>query len=494
MRIAIGGILHETATFIDRRTTLADFERGFGLYRGSDILTRFRGANMCPGGFLSAADEQGYEVVPLLWTFAYPSGLIERSAYDLLKRELLARLREAEREGGPVDGVLLDLHGAMVVDGIDDGDGDVIASVREVLGPQRPIVVTQDLHGNHTVRRVAEATAIVGYDTYPHVDMAACGNEAGTLIARTVRGEIRPRMGLRQLPIFWAAPRQVTAHPPMDEVLRRVHELESRPGMLSVTIATGFPWADVPEVGASVIAVADGDAALAQRAADELGDWVWEHREQWRSPVVTVREAIAAGERAGKYPIFLADHADNTGGGAPGDSTEILQTFLDLGLRDALLLYLVDPEVVAQAHAAGVGARIPVSLGGKSAEIQGPPVVGEAEVVAVSDGGFAYDGPMYAGLTGSMGPSAWLRIGGVSVVVVTAREQPLDPAFARSLGIDCAAMKYVAVKSAVHFRSGFEKLAGTIHNVDARAILSQDWKRLTYRRRTRPVFPVELTD
>ncbi|MCE9605337.1 MAG: MlrC C-terminal domain-containing protein, partial [Planctomycetia bacterium] len=287
---------------------------------------------------------------------------------------------------------------------------------------------------------------------------------------------------------------QVTAHPPMDEVLRRVPEIESRPGMLSLTIATSFQWADVPDVGASVIAVADGDAARAQAAADELGDWIWSERKRWYAPRVSVREAIAAGEAIGRYPIILADHADNTGGGAPGDSTEILRTFHELDLQDALLLYLVDPEAALAAQAAGVGSRIQVALGGKSSPVQGPPLEVEAEVVAVTQGAFAYDGPMYAGLTGNMGPSAWLRFGGVSVVVVTTREQPLDQAFARTLGIRCDAMRYIAVKSAAHFRSGFEKTAGSIHNVDARAILTHDWGTLPYRRRTRPVFPVEIRD
>jgi microcystin degradation protein MlrC len=198
------------------------------------------------------------------------------------------------------------------------------------------------------------------------------------------------------------------------------------------------------------------------------------------------------GERRGRHPILLADHADNTGGGSPGDSTEILRTFLDLGMRDALLLYMVDPAVAQQAHHAGVGSHIHVSLGGKSHSIQGPPIEMDAEVVAVSRGEFAYDGPMYAGLTGNMGTSAWLRTGGVNVVVVTAREQPLDPAFARTLGIDCTKMRVIALKSAAHFRSGFEKIAGSIFNVDAAAILTHDLEKLTYRRRTRAMFPVEI--
>jgi microcystin degradation protein MlrC len=488
MRIAVGGIMHETATFIHTPTTFDDFQRGFGLYRGDEIAARFASANMCIGGFLQAAGKLGFEAVPLLWGFAYPSGLVTRNAYDRLKGELLDRLRQAM----PVEGVLLDLHGAMVVEGIDDADGDVVESVRGVVGPDVPIVVTTDLHSNHTQRRVAASTAIVGYDTYPHIDMAERGREAAEIMVRTLRGEIQPATALRQIPLFWSAPCQVTAHPPMDEVLRRVHELEQRPGMVAVTIATGFPWADVPDVGASVIAVSDNDPALARRAADELGDWIWQHRERWHKPPVSVREALAAGEQAGRFPIILADHCDNTGGGAPGDSTEILHTFLELRLRDALLLYMVDPDVARQAHAAGVGRRIRVSLGGKSDSAQGPPVEAEAEIKAISNGQFAYDGPMYAGLTGNMGTSAWLQIGGVAVVVVTAREQPLDPAFARSLGIDCGQMKYIGVKSAAHFRSGFESLAGAIYNVDARAILTHDLARLPYRRRTRPMFPTEL--
>lgn len=492
MRIAIGGLMHETATFIDRPTTRRDFEQGLGLHVGSQIVEHFEQANLCIGGFLEAGKTHGFEVVPLAWSFAWPAGLIERAAYDSLKHDLLDRLRQAEQAGGPVDGVLLDLHGAMVVEGIDDGDGDMIEAVRAYLGSRRPIIVTQDLHGNHTPARVAAADAIVGYDTYPHVDMRARGVEAGELMARAVRGEIRPRMALRQLPLFWTAPRQVTAHPPMNEVLRRVHELEARPGMLSVTVATGFPWADVPDAGASVIAVADGDPLRAQAAADELGDWIWHNRQQWYSPPLSVREALSAGQQAGRFPIFLADHADNTGGGAPGDSTEVLRTFLELGLQDALLLYLVDPEAALAAQSAGAGARVRLELGGKSAAIQGPPVSGEFEVVAVSNGRFDYDGPMYAGLPGDMGPSAWLRMNGVSVVAVTTRVQPLDPAFARTLGIDCGSMKYIGVKSAVHFRSGFERLAGSIYNIDAAAILTQNWGNLHYRRRTRPVFPVEI--
>ena len=169
--------------------------------------------------------------------------------------------------------------------------------------------------------RVAAADALVGFDTFPHVDMAERGVEAAEIIARTVRGEIQPRMAIHQMPLFWSTACQVTAHPPMDEVLRQVHAMEARPGIVCVTIATGFPWANVPEVGGSVMVVADGAEELAQRTADELGEWIWERRDRWHVPKLPVREALRRGEEAGQFPIIVADHADNTGGGSPGDGS-----------------------------------------------------------------------------------------------------------------------------------------------------------------------------
>ena len=488
MRIATGGIIHETSTCVDTRTTLDDFEHDRGIIRGEAMTERFRGTNVQTGGFIAAADDYGFDLVPLLRAEAFPGGLICREDYDAIKAELIERLEAA----GPVDGVLLDLHGAMVVDGIDDGDGDVIAAIRNVVGPDVPIGVPQDLHGNHTKWRVEVADAIVGYDTFPHIDVADRGKEAGEIIARTIRGEIRPTMAICQLPMFWSSTCQVTGRPPMNQVIERVHNMERRKGVISMTVATGFPWADVPDAGSSVIAVTDNDQQLAQQLADELGDWIWENRQCWYSLPLPVRDALAEGERTGRYPIILADHVDNTGGGSPGDSTEVLRTFLEMELRDALLLYMVDENVAQQAHAAGVGSRVPISIGGKSSPVQGAPVKGEAEVIALSDGAFAYDGPMFAGLTGSMGTSAWIKIDGVSVVVVCSRDQPFDQAFARSLGIDCAKMRYICVKSAAHFRAAFEPIAGSIHNVDAAGIHTHDFSQLPHTKRTRRVFPVDI--
>jgi microcystin degradation protein MlrC len=415
---------------------------------------------------------------------------VNRADYDALKAEFLTGLR-LERARGIV-GVLLDLHGAMVVEGIPDADADFLASVRATVGPGTPVIVTTDLHSNHSAERIAACDAIVGYDTFPHVDMAERGREAADLIVRTIRGEVRPVSAVRKIPLIWSADCQVTAHPPMNETMQRVFEAERRPGILLVTLATGFPWADVPNMGPSVIAVADGDLALAQQTADEIGDWIWARRDRWYRKPLTMEEGLARGREADRYPILLADMADNTGGGAPGDSTAVLRALVEQNIDDALLLYVVDPEVARQAHEAGAGAQLRVELGGKSDPRQGPPVPLDVEVVALSDGRFRYDGPMYSGTDGDLGASAWLRHRGVNVVAISVRMQPLDQAFARSLGIDCASMKVIVVKSAAHFRSGFERLGGSIFNVNAPAMHSHDYTQLSYHLRP-PVYPVELT-
>ena len=373
MRIAIGGFMHETSTHVQTRTTIEDFAHDRGIIRGGEMLDRFRGTNVCLGGFIEGAGKYQFEAVPLLRASAFPGGLIVRDDYEAIKGELLDRLRSADAES-PIDGVLLDLHGAMVVEGIDDGDGDIVAAFRDVIGPDRPLVITQDLHGNHTKLRVEKVDALVGYDTFPHVDMAERGLECAEIISRAVRGEIRPVSAIHQLPMFWSTPCQTTEHPPMIDVIRHMHNLEKRPGIISITVATGFPWSDVADAGSSVVVVTDSDADLAQQTADEFGGWIWDQRERWYCSPVRVREALAAGEQIGRYPIILADHCDNTGGGSPGDSTEMLRTFLELGLEDALLLYMVDPEVAQQAHEAGAGQRVQVSLGGKSDSVQGLPV------------------------------------------------------------------------------------------------------------------------
>ncbi len=484
MRIATGGILHETSTFSPVPTLMQDWESGIGLLRGPAVLDQMRGVNWGIWGFMQVAEREGIELLPLLWTFAYPAAPTPHSVYETLVTELIDRLRAAL----PVDGVLLELHGAGVAEGVDCMETDQLRRVREVVGPDVPVMAVLDIHCNISPGMVELADALVVYENYPHTDIAERGIECAEVMVKTLRGA-RPTMAHRHLPMRWAAARQVTAHPPMNRVIERLHALKARPDVLTASVHTGFDLADLPFTGAGVVVVTDNDPALARRLADEFGDWLWAERATWQADVPTPEEALDMIEAAGRYPAILADQYDNTGGGAPGDSTAVLRLFRERGLRDAAILYLADPEVAQAAHAAGVGATITVDVGGKASPLQGEPVRMTLRVEALSDGVSRYDGPMYAGGTARLGPSAHLVEDGLHLIVVSARMQPLDLAFSRDLGLDCRQMRYICVKSAVHFRSGFEAIAGHIINVAAPSVHNP--KTITHRRLPRPFYPLD---
>jgi microcystin degradation protein MlrC len=335
------------------------------------------------------------------------------------------------------------------------------------------------------------ADVLIGRETYPEVDMALRGRECADVLVRILREGLRPTMALHQIPMIWGM-NQVTAHAPMRDAITALHRIEAQPGVVCASIATGFRLADVPDMGASVYVVTDGDMALAQQLADELGDWLLARRADWHYPFPSTAEALRMAQDAGAFPAIFADWTDNAGGGSPADSTGLLRTFVETGIEDACVLYIVDPDAIAQCAAAGVGATIALDVGGKSSPLQGEPVRMQAEVVALSDGRFRYDGPMYAGLEGNMGPSAHIRQAGVHVLLVTQREQPFDTAFARTLGLDPRQMRYIGVKSAAHFRAGFEPWAGWIALVSEPSVHNFMTGELPYYRLGRQLYPIDL--
>ena len=283
----------------------------------------------------------------------------------------------------------------------------------------------------------------------------------------------------------------IDAESPMSDAVSMVVETNSKPGVVSSSLGVGYQWVDSPAVGASAVVVTDGDQEQAQREADTMAEWVWERREDWVAPVLRPADALERTEKTDGYPVVLADQADNTGGGAPGDSTEVLRLFVERQLDPAVVLYVVDPEAADRAHRAGLGQVIDVSVGGHSHPSMGPPVEMRAKVMGLSDGGFVYDGPMWKGVKDSVGPAAWLKDRGVSVVVISLPQQPVDQALCRSLGMKVADFQYVCVKSTGHFRSGFESFASSIFNVDARGMLGQSFADLPFQRLGRPMYPVD---
>ncbi len=486
MRIIIGAISHETSTFTPVSTTRESYEERFGLLRGAQILETFRDSNTPIGGFIAGADAHGFELIPTILAEPHPSGPTPRSLFDEILAELLAGIRSA----GAIDGILLELHGAMVAEGVDDGEGHILEAVRRLVGPKVPIVVQLDIHSNISYRMVALADVLIGRETYPEVDMAERGRECADVLDLILHEGLRPEMALCRIPMAWGM-NQVTAHLPMREAIEYLHRIEARPGIVCASIATCFPLADIPDMGASVYVVADGDRALAQDAADELGAWLFERRADWQLAMPRTGDLLPAAETAGLFPVVFADRNDNPGGGAPGDSTGMLQAFLTAKLQDACLLYIVDPEAIAQCQAVGVGANLELMVGGKSSPLQGAPCRMHVEVVALSDGAFEYDGPMYVGLQGRMGPSAHIRQDGVHVLLVSEREQPFDTAFARTLGLDPRSMRYIGVKSAAHFRAGFEDWAGAVHVVGEPGVHDMETAGLTFRHLGRNVYPFD---
>jgi len=486
MRIAIGGISHETSTFTTVPTARASFVERTGFPRGSAILDQFRGVNTPIGGFIQSAEEHGFDLVPTIFAEAWPSAPTPRTVFDEILNELLEGIAAA----GTIDGVLLELHGAMVADGVDDADGHILAAVREVVGARVPIVAQLDIHSNVSRRMVEVADVLIGRETYPEVDQAERGRECADVLVRIQRERLRPTMALHQIPLVWGS-NQVTAHAPMSEAIAYLHEIEARPGVICGSIATCFPLADVPDMGASVYVITDNDREHAQSCADELGKWIFARRADWHKPMPSVRESLEEAQAAGRFPVIFADRCDNTGGGSPGDSTGMLAAFLEAELDRACVLYMVDPESVEECTEAGVGATVDLDVGGKSSPFQGKPVRMCAEVVALGDGRFRYDGPMYAGAEGHMGPSAHIRQEGVHVLLVSAREQPFDTAFARTMGLDPREMRFIGVKSAAHFRAGFESWAGAIHEVTEPSVHNPADAKLAFKRLGRKVYPFD---
>ena len=461
MRIVTGAICHETSTFTPVTTTWKSYHNEhFGYLRGEEIFDKFRRTNTPIAGFIEGAETHGFELVPTIFANAHPSGPTPRDIFDTILEDLLDGIKGVN----PIDGILLELHGAMVAEGIADGEGHILGAVRELVGPQVPILAQLDIHSNVSHRMVEMADVLIGRETYPEIDQAERGRECADVLIRILRDGVHPTMALHQIPLVWGI-NQVTAHSPMREAISELHRIEAQPGVICGSIATCYPLADIPDLGASVYIVTDNDLALAQRYADELGEWIWQRRADWHSPMPPTREALAEAEAQGKFPVMFADRNDNTGGGSPGDSTGMLRTFIDAGLEDACILYIVDPEAIAQCEQAGVGGTLTLDVGAKASPLQGKPVRMTVEVVALSDGRFHYGGPRNAGLEGNMGPSGYIRQGGIHVLLVTEREQPYDMAFSQTLGLDPRHMRYIGIKSTVHFRQGFESWAGAIYAV-----------------------------
>ena len=493
MRIATGGIAQETNTFQREPTTLADFERpGFGVVaRGEEILD-LEGTGTVYGGVVAEAKALGVELVPTTYGGVMPGGRVARSAFDTLRDEILVALRAAL----PVDGVLLVLHGAMALEDHDDGEGLLLDAVRDLVGPDVPIVAPLDLHTNLSDAMMAGADAFVGYKEYPHVDMPRTGARALQILAATVRGQARPVMAHARLPLI--APNQsmvTTWQSPLKIAIDRAREIEREPGVLAATVLGGFPFADVPFAGVATIVVTDDDPPLARRLADELAAICWDRRAEFAVRPVPVDDAIAEAMAAPPGSVYvLADIADSGASGTAGDGTVILAGLIAAGARSAAVAQIMDREAVAACIAAGVGSTVTLAIGGRHDNLHGPPVRVTGAVRSIHEGGFALAGPMGAGTRSSRGRTVVLEIGGpggIEVQLTEVRGHPHDLNYFRAFGIEPTERRILVLKSAAHFRAAFEPIATKVIEVDAPGISSANLANFDYRALRRPIHPLD---
>ncbi len=487
MRIAVGGFQHETNTFAPTKADYAAFEQADSwpaLQRGEALLSAFGGMNVPVAGFIDAASAAN-TLLPLVWCSATPSAHVTEDAFE----RVMAMMIEDLRAAGPVDAVYLDLHGAMVTEHFDDGEGEILRRVRAVIGRDVPLVASLDLHANVTAHMVDEADALIGYRTYPHVDMAETGARAAEHLFRLVRSGQRQAKAMRRLDYLIPLTAQCTLIEPAAELYALVAETEGRMlgngRVTSVSFTTGFPPVDIPECGPVVVAYGETEAA-AEAAAQRIADAAREAEPDFKEKLWSARDAVAHAIRhsaPGKGPVVLADTQDNPGAGGNGDTIGILSELIAQDARNACLAVLYDPESAARAAQAGEGARLTLSLGAKTGGAPDErPVEAEFEVLRITNGEFLATGPFYGGSRMSLGTTVRLRHGGVQVVVASRKGQCADKEMIRHTGLDPRELGILAVKSSVHFRADFGPMASEVLVVESPGPNTADLAKLPFRR------------
>jgi microcystin degradation protein MlrC len=486
MRIAIGGFMHESNTFAPHPTDLNKFREGSLTY-GPALVPVWQEAHHEVGGFIAGADRFGYDIVPLAMGWATPAGPVADEFFDHLTDALTTGCKMADP-----DGVLVALHGAMVTPRFPDADAEVLRRVRAAVGPKVPVAASLDFHGNVSPQMAETANVLVGYQTYPHVDQRERGLLAADLLTRAIRGEVRPVCHVAKPPMILNLLGQDTAREPMAALMRKAREIEKRPKVLSVSIMAGFPYADVPEMGPSVIAVTDGDKQLAKAVADELAAAMWDVREQLYVPCPQPDEAVRRAAASTRTPVLLVDLGDNVGGGSAGDGTVLLAELLKQKVK-GFVVALHAPDAVARAKAVGVGGILDVTVGGAVDRMHGDPVTVRGAVRSLHDGKWVEGEARHGGRRlNDQGHTAVLDLGeGNFVVLNSLRTPPFSLGQLTSLGIDPKQARAIVVKAAVAYKAAYAPVAGEIIEVDTPGLTAINPARFKYTRIRRPMFPLD---
>ena len=483
-RIFVTGLWHETNTFAATPTDLAAF-RAYQLLERRAMVTALTGTNTEIGGMLAVAPALGFELEFGLFAGAVPSGTVTRDAYDHLVAATCRRAAAA----APLDGALIALHGAMVADRAPDADAAVVARLRETLGPDVPVVATFDIHANLSPALFEATDLLVGYDTYPHTDMGARGEEAARALAAMLETGQRPAKALRKLPLLTVPQTQATGEPPMRQIIGELHEVEMRPGILTASVAAGFPYSDVAHLGVAVAAYG-ADQAEVDRAADELAGAVWQRRHGFVPHLVPVDEAVRRALAAPEGPIVLVDVADNVGGGAAADGTAILSALLDAGAPDAVVV-LWAPAAAAQCQALGVGARFRGMVGGATDDRHGPPAELDGIIELAEPVEYRRRSSYMTGQLVRLGAVAVVNADGVRVVLTERRAMPFDADHLTVLGIEPAVQQVLVCKSAIGWRAAFGEVAKAHIFVDTPGICASDLRQFAFTQAQAAMFPLD---
>jgi len=479
---------HETNTFSPVPTPLERFGRGgFGVPEGQAAYDRFKGTGTGIGGLLDVADAAGWDIVTPIAGNAAPSGKVHADAYDYMSDQICAAV-----DAG-CDAVMLDLHGAMVAETTTDGEGTLLARIGSIA-PGLPVAISLDLHANMTDAIVDNCSVLVGYKTYPHLDMYEAGEHAGRLLVSMMAGDIAPVMVWGSRPILAQTLRMGHEDEPMGPLLEMARMQESR-GMLASSVFGGFPLADIWHAGLSVVTIADRNQTEAEQARDVLLDAAWAERSEFMFESEPLADTIASAKAMDDGPIILLDHADNAASGGTQDTVAVLAEVLEQGLQDVAMFAICDPAAVQKMTQAGVGRDITLELGGKTDMPAigrvGEPLHVTGRVRAITDGQFSVTVAMGRGTQTDMGPTAVLQVGSVKIVVISRNVEPWDPGCFRSVGIEPTHMRYLVLKSRIHYRAGFHDISTRDIPCNGVGVTSSDNSLFSFENVRRPIYPLD---
>ena len=490
MRLLIAMMKHETNTFSPVPTPLARLRP----FYGEAAVRAFRGTGTGLGAYLDLAEREGAEIVLPIAAGAPPSSPVEDEAYAHITNTIC----EAVARGG-FDGIMLDLHGAMVTQSLEDGEGQLLKRLR-AIDAKTPIAVSLDMHANLYDEIIANATVVTGYRTYPHIDTYETARLAGEILLRAMRGEVNPVMAWGNVPMLPHVMRQGTDDHPNKELQQRCAAMSAE-GALAASLFTGFPHADIANAGLSAVLVTDGDRKLAEELRDELLDRAWVEREAFVYQIEPLQQSVARAKATppgapGGGPIILLDHYDNCASGGTMDTTVVLAEILRQGLDNVAAFAIYDPEAVQQAIVAGVGCEVTLSIGGKMAmpaiPVASPPLTLTGTVKIISDGRYRNRGPMGRGVQMDVGPTVVLDTGPAEIALISRHVEPSDLNCLLSLGIDPSQKRYVMLKSRIHWRAGLGKIAKAVVDCAGVGVCTSDYGQLKFKKVRRPIFPLDL--